>query len=122
MSKKDYLEFQRLATEFSEKHEKQRLALERCLESKVNDDINFICQKPKSDYLLAVADTFCKKEYDDGVKCQKAAGEAWASKCFQENVAFGQCTDLTLKKLYVFNLQRSKKNPATPAPPPQDSY
>lgn len=105
-------EFNEKATAFSHKYDAQRIALEKCLESKANDDINFICQKPKSDYLAGLAQTFCKPEYDTALKCQKEAGDAWASKCFQENVKFGQCADIALRRLYIFNIEHSKKNPA----------
>ncbi|KAG8344474.1 hypothetical protein ERJ75_000247200 [Trypanosoma vivax] len=105
-------EFNELAAKFSETYEKQRRDLESCLESRVNDDINFVCQQQKSAYLMGIAQTFCRAEYDAGVKCQRSAGERWATDCFKENVAFGQCTDSTLKKLYVYNIETSKKNPA----------
>lgn len=100
-----------MADRFTEEYKVQREALELCLQSRINDDINFVCQKQKSAYLEGIAQIFCKKEYNEGVKCQKAAGEAWATECFKQNVAFGQCTDTVLKKLYVYNLERNKKNP-----------
>lgn len=104
-------DFNKKAIEFADKYNSERLALEQCLRSKVNDDINFVCQKQKSAYLLGVAQVFCKKEYDAGVKCQKDAGDGWASKCFNENVAFGQCTDAALRKLYIYNMETNQKNP-----------
>ncbi|KPI84869.1 hypothetical protein ABL78_6074 [Leptomonas seymouri] len=104
-------EFNRIADRFAEEYKEQRLALEQCLQSRINDDINFVCQRQKSAYLEGIAQLFCKKEYDAGVKCQKSAGEKWASDCFKENVAFGQCTDRVLKQMYVYNLEHNQKNP-----------
>lgn len=104
-------DFNDKADRFTKEYDAQRIALEKCLESKVNDDINFVCRQQKSAYLTGVATIFCKKEYDSGVKCQKAAGENWASACFDQNVAFGKCTDETLRKLYIYNIERSRKDP-----------
>ncbi|CBH14009.1 uncharacterized protein TEOVI_000033600 [Trypanosoma equiperdum] len=104
-------EFNQLADKFSQTYDQQRRDLEQCLQSRVNDDINFVCQRQKGAYLLGIAEVFCSKEYNTGVKCQEKAGERWATDCFQENVAFGQCTDGALKKLYIYNIERSKKNP-----------
>lgn len=104
-------EFNDKADRFSSEYRDQRIALEKCLQSKVNDDINFVCQKQKSAYLEGVAQIFCKKEYEAGVKCQKGAKEKWASDCFNENVAFGQCTDQVLRKLYIYNIETSRKDP-----------
>ncbi|GET89577.1 hypothetical protein, conserved [Leishmania tarentolae] len=105
-------EFNKQADRFAEEYKTQRIALEQCLQSRINDDINFVCQRQKSAYLEGIANIFCKKEYDAGVVCQRAAGDKWASDCFKENVAFGQCTDRVLKQLYVYNLEHNKKNPA----------
>ncbi|KAH9577736.1 hypothetical protein LSM04_001776 [Trypanosoma melophagium] len=105
-------EFNELADKFTITYDQQRRELEQCLQSRVNDDINFVCQKQKGAYLEGIAKIFCKKEYDAGVKCQKAAGDRWATDCFKENVAFGQCTDTVLKKLYIYNIEHNKKNPA----------
>jgi hypothetical protein len=77
----------------------------------MNEDINFVCKDQKSEYLKAIALTFCVADYEAGVKCQNAAGADWASKCFQENVRFGQCADGSLKRLYIYNLEHHKKNP-----------
>lgn len=107
-------DFNAKAAKFAEEYDEKRVALEKCLETKVNDDINFVCQQPKSEYLKGIAVIFCKQEYDTGVKCQKEAGEQWATKCFQENVRFGQCVDGTLRKLYIYNLEHHKKNPTSP--------
>jgi hypothetical protein len=104
-------EFNEKAAVFTKEFDAQRIELEKCLERRVNDDINFVCQKQKSAYLKGVADIFCKREYEAGVKCQKQAGEKWASDCFNENVAFGQCTDQVLRKLYIYNMEHSAKNP-----------
>ena len=104
-------EFNEKASLFSTQYREQRVALEKCLQSRVNDDINFVCQKQKSAYLEGIAKIFCTAEYDAGVKCQKNAGERWASDCFNENVAFGQCTDQVLRKLYVYNIETNQKNP-----------
>lgn len=104
-------EFNKLADRFTLEYEPQRLLLEQCLQSRINDDINFVCQRQKSAYLEGIAQLFCKKEYDAGVKCQKGAGGAWATECFKENVAFGQCTDSVLKKMYIYNLEHNKRNP-----------
>lgn len=104
-------EFNKLADRFTEEYKTERLALEQCLQSRINDDINFVCQQQKSAYLKGIALVFCKKEYDAGVKCQRDAGEEWATACFKENVAFGKCSDTVLKKMYVYNLERNKKNP-----------
>lgn len=104
-------EFNTLADRFAREYHDQRIALENCLQSRVNDDINFVCQKQKSAYLEGVAQIFCKPQYDAGVKCQKAAGDRWASDCFDQNVAFGQCTDQVLRKLYIYNIETSRKNP-----------
>eukprot|EP00758_Cryptobia_borreli_P007024 Tbor_TRINITY_DN5236_c2_g4::TRINITY_DN5236_c2_g4_i1::g.16813::m.16813 len=106
-------EFQAKSKIFYEKYGEEKKALEKCLETKVNDDINFVCREQKSAYLLGLADFFCKEEYDTGVKCQKAAGDAWASKCFNENVKFGQCVDKVLKQLYVYGIISHQKNPAS---------
>ena len=106
-------DFKKKAAAFYEKHGEDKLALEKCLEQQVNADINFICAEPKSRYLKGLADFFCKEEYEKGVKCQKEAGDAWASKCFNENVAFGQCTDRVLKQLYVYGIVMHKKNPSS---------
>lgn len=105
-------EFNKLADTFSAEYNDSRIALEKCLETKVNDDINFVCKKQKEAYLKGIAFVFCKDPYDIAVKCQKAAGERWASDCFQQNVAFGQCADDVLRKLYIYNLEHSQKNPA----------
>lgn len=105
-------EFNQKADKFSAEYQEQKVALEQCLQSRINDDINFVCQKQKSAYLEGIAKIFCSKEYNEGVKCQKKAGDRWATDCFKENVAFGQCTDTTLKKMYVYNLEHNKKNPA----------
>jgi hypothetical protein len=104
-------EFNEKADRFTQEYKDQRIALEKCLQSKVNDDINFVCQKPKSAYLEGVAQIFCKQQYDTAVKCQKGAGDRWASDCFDQNVAFGQCTDQVLRKLYIYNIETSRKNP-----------
>ena len=104
-------DFNRKADGFVIEYDGARVALEKCLESKVNDDINFVCQKPKSEYLKGIALTFCKSEYELGVKCQKLAETEWASRCFHENVKFGQCVDSVLRKLYIYNLENHKKNP-----------
>ena len=104
-------DFKKKAALFYQAHGADKLELEKCLEQQVNADINFICAEPKSRYLKGLADFFCKKEYEEGVACQNAAGEAWASKCFNENVAFGQCTDRVLKQLYVYGIVMNKKNP-----------
>jgi hypothetical protein len=104
-------EFNLQADRFSKEYNTQRIALENCLQSKVNDDINFVCQKQKSAYLEGVALIFCKPQYDTAVKCQKGAAERWASDCFDQNVAFGQCTDQVLRKLYIYNIETSRKNP-----------
>ncbi|EPY31929.1 hypothetical protein STCU_03094 [Strigomonas culicis] len=104
-------EFNQKADRFTKEYEVQKNELEQCLQSKINDDINFVCQRQKSEYLKGIALIFCKKEYDAGVACQKRAGDQWASACFKENVAFGQCTDTVLKKMYVYNLEHNKKNP-----------
>ncbi len=104
-------DFNEKAAKFAVEYRDARIALEKCLETKVNDDINFICKNPKSKYLEGIAKTFCLPEYERGVKCQKEAGEKWASACFNENVAFGQCADAALRKMYVYNLEHSQKNP-----------
>jgi hypothetical protein len=104
-------DFNAKAMKFAEEYAPQREALEKCLETRVNDDINFVCQKPKSEYLKGIATTFCKDDYEAGVKCQKKAGDEWATKCFHENTKFGQCADSALKKLYIYNLENSRKNP-----------
>ena len=95
---------------FSENCEK-RDKLQSCIEENVNSDVNRRCKQYKSDYLYAIAQTFCLPEYETGVKCQKAAGNEWASKCFHENTEFGQCLELTLKKLYRYGLENNVKNP-----------
>jgi len=100
-----------MAALFTSRYANERIALEKCLESKVNDDINFVCKQQRSAYLKGIADMFCKAEYDAGVKCQGGAKEQWASNCFDQNVAFGQCLDQVLRKLYIFNVESSKKNP-----------
>ncbi|CAD2221287.1 hypothetical protein AGDE_06731 [Angomonas deanei] len=105
-------EFNQKADLFSKQYETEKTNLEKCLESKINDDINFVCQKQRSEYLKGIAFIFCKKEYDAAVSCQQKAKEKWASDCFKENVSFGQCTDSVLKKMYVYNLEKNKKNPA----------
>ena len=110
--KLSYKDFNLKANEFSRKYFTERMALESCLETRINEDINFICRKERSSYLKAVSDVFCVAEYEKGVKCQKAAGDSWAEKCFNENVAFGQCADSALKRLYVYNLENNSKNPA----------
>lgn len=107
-------EFNEKAKKFVVEYKEVRTNLEKCLESRVNDDINFICQKERADYLNAIAQSFCKVEYEFGVKCQKDAGDDWASKCFQQNVRFGQCADGALRKLYIFNLETNQKNPNPP--------
>lgn len=111
-------EFNVKARVFSERYAAERVALEKCLESKANDDINFICQQPKSEYLKAVADTFCQSEYDYAVRCQKDHPTEWATKCFTQNTNFGKCADATLRRLYIFNLETHKKNPAAVPTPP----
>lgn len=105
-------QFNDLADRFTREYNDQRIALEQCLQSRINDDINFVCQRQKSAYLEGIAHIFCEAEYKAGVKCQQKAGDRWASDCFKENVAFGQCTDRVLKQMYVYNLERNKKNPA----------
>lgn len=104
-------EFNKQADRFSEEYKAQRVALEQCLQSRVNDDINFVCQRQKSAYLEGIALIFCKKAYEAAVKCQRGAGEKWATDCFKENVAFGQCTDSVLQKMYIYNLEHNQKNP-----------
>lgn len=104
-------EFNEIASRFAVEYRDQKVALEQCLQSKVNDDINFVCQKQKSAYLEGIAKLFCKKEYDTGVSCQAKAGDKWASDCFNENVAFGQCLDQTLRKLYVYGMETNRKDP-----------
>lgn len=105
-------DFNKLADKFSNEYNQARIDLEKCLETKVNDDINFICKKPKEAYLKGIAFTFCQTQYDTAVTCQKAAGDRWASDCFNQNVAFGQCADEALRKLYIYNMEHSKKNPS----------
>jgi hypothetical protein len=104
-------QFNKQAKTFHVEYAKVRDDLERCLESRQNEDINFICQRERADYLQAIAMTFCKPDYDIGVKCQKDAGLQWASKCFQQNVRFGQCADAALRKLYIYNLENNPKKP-----------
>jgi len=104
-------DFNKRARQFLSEQSQTRSELEKCLESRQNDDINFICQKERAAYLLAIAQHFCKAEYDIGVRCQREAGTDWASKCFQENVRFGQCADQTLRRLYIYNLENNPKNP-----------
>ena len=105
-------EFNVKAKAFTARFEEQRIDLERCLESKANDDINFVCAKEKERYLNGVAQTFCKHEYDFAVRCQKDHPDRWASACFTQNTNFGKCADGTLRRLYIFNLETNKKNPA----------
>merc|ERR1719238_864055 len=104
-------EFNVKAKAFSARTVEQRVDLEKCLESKANDDINFVCAKEKERYLNAVAQTFCKNEYDFAVRCQKDHPDRWASACFTQNTNFGKCADATLRRLYIFNLENNKKNP-----------
>jgi hypothetical protein len=105
-------EFNSKARIFATTYDAERVELEKCLESKVNDDINFVCAKPKEAYLKGVALTFCKSEYDIAVRCQKDHPEKWATACFTTNTNFGKCADATLRRLYIFNLENNKKNPA----------
>jgi hypothetical protein len=105
-------DFNEKASTFAAEYYDERMALEKCLESKVNDDINFVCKAPKEKYLKGIAMAFCRPEYDKGVKCQKDAGERWSQDCFSENVAFGQCADSALRKMFVYNLEHNKKNPS----------
>jgi hypothetical protein len=110
-------EFNTTARIFTTKYDEERLELEKCLESKANDDINFICSKEKEAYLRGIAFTFCKSEYDIAVRCQKDHPNEWASKCFTTNNNFGKCADASLRRLYIFNLENNKKNPmAVPTP------
>ena len=104
-------EFNEKAAKFSAEFDDAKQQLEKCLETKVNDDINFVCKGPKERYLKGIATVFCNEQYEAGVKCQKAAGERWSADCFKENVAFGQCADEALRKMYIYNLEHSRKNP-----------
>ena len=105
-------DFNSTAKQFCVDHAQTRVDLEKCLESRQNEDINFICQAERANYLLAIAQTFCKPEYELGVRCQKDAKEAWASKCFPENVRCGQCADGALRRLYIYHLEHDARNPA----------
>eukprot|EP00759_Apiculatamorpha_spiralis_P005948 PhF_6_TR1349/c0_g1_i1/m.2376 len=105
-------QFQKQCKQFFVEHGQKRDDLQKCLEDNIDRDVNFVCKKVKSDYLLAIGLSFCKVEYDSCSKCQKDAGKEWASKCFNENTLFGQCVDATLKKLYVYGLENQTKNPA----------
>ena len=105
-------DFNAKAKAFSAKYDVERRDLEKCLESKANDDINFICAKEKERYLNGIAHSFCKSEYDFAVRCQKDHPDQWASACFTQNTNFGKCADGTLRRLYIFNLENNKKNPA----------
>lgn len=107
-------EFNKLAGEFNEKYGAEREELEKCLDSKLNADINFVCQEPKSAYLKGIALTFCLKEYNEGVRCQKENKDSWSASCFQENVDFGKCADSALRRLYIYNMEHNKKNPSAP--------
>ena len=105
-------EFSKKCKVFFEAHGHKRDELQKCLEDNATMDVNFTCKAPKAAYLLAICQAFCKPEYDTTVKCQKAAGDEWSSKCFQENVLIGQCIDTTLKKVYVYGMEHHTKNPA----------
>jgi hypothetical protein len=105
-------DFNDKASTFVGKYQHERVELEKCLENKLNDDINFVCQTQKEAYLRGVAQTFCKGEYDFALKCQKESPETWASSCFKLNTDFGQCADAALRRMYIFNLEHNKKNPA----------
>lgn len=107
-------DFNRRAKKFHVEYATVKSDLEKCLESRVNEDINFICQTERANYLTAIAMSFCRPDYDIGVRCQKEAGLHWASKCFQQNVRFGQCADAALKKLYIYNLEHNPRNPEHP--------
>ena len=104
-------EFNRTAAGFLERYGPQRDDLEKCLASRINDDVNFICQDTKQAYLTGVAKTFCEIEYADILRCQRDNPTNHGSACFSRMVKFGQCTDGTLRKLYIYGLEQHKKNP-----------
>uniref|UniRef100_A0A7S4KG94 Uncharacterized protein n=1 Tax=Paramoeba aestuarina TaxID=180227 RepID=A0A7S4KG94_9EUKA len=108
-------EFNDKAKAFFEKNYELRDKLQSCIEENVNSDVNVRCKTYKQDYLFALAQAYCLPEYESGVKCQKAAGNEWASACFNENTIFGQCLEVTLKKLYRYGLENNVKNPNAPA-------
>ncbi|KNH04366.1 lysosomal protein NCU-G1 [Perkinsela sp. CCAP 1560/4] len=104
-------EFTEKCKKFFEVNHETRDKLQSCIEENVNSDVNKRCKTLKSDYLFAISQTFCLPEYEAGVKCQKAAGDEWASRCFNENTVVGQCLEVTLKKLYRYGLENHTKNP-----------
>ena len=104
------------ATSFTAEYQGAKEDLEKCLQSKVGDDINFVCRKSKEKYLLGIAKTFCNPEYERCASCQKNAGEAWQVDCKQENIKFGHCTDIALRKMYIFNMEQERKEGAPVKP------
>lgn len=110
-------DFNKKASTFNDRFGEQKARLEKCLETRVNDDINFVCAKEKESYLLGIATTFCETEYNSAVRCQQEEPSAWASACFAQNTNFGKCADAALRKMYIYNLEHNRKNPsAVPTP------
>ena len=121
-------EFNEKATQFNAEFKEAKEALEKCVNLKHADDINFVCSKQKEKYLLGIANTFCATEYEKGVTCQKNAIESytneqskyslssadpnhWSKKFFDENVLFGKCCDSALRQMYIFNIEQELRNP-----------
>ena len=103
-------EFNITAASFFERYAREREELEKCLQSKINEDINLICKDTKQKYLTGIAHTFCDIEYEDARRCQEDKAGSHGTNCFDRMVKFGQCTDMTLRKLYVFGLEHHRKN------------